>query len=154
MFRRIRIRAESVNFCPHNILSLNGLTSHPTGCGNRQVLITPEPFKCPSRFERMSAKTNGGTYGTWLVCEPGLRHGIPDGFLYQLFVGVMTSLFLGLAVDPPVFLWKDPLPAPVLRRVGILSIKGIWKLDTAPPIGQIFLVNRFHLVDLEPELTA
>lgn len=67
--------------------------------------------------------------------EPGLRHGASHGFLHQRFVNVMTALFVGLAVDPSVVLGKHPLPAPVLWRVGILAVEGVWKQDAAPPIG-------------------
>lgn len=79
------------------------------------------------------------------LCEPGLCHGISHGFLYQGFVNMMATLFFGLAIDPSMFLGKDPLPAPFLRRVGVLSVEGIRKQDAAPPVGYILLVHSLDL---------
>ena len=58
--------------------------------------------------------------------ELGLCHGVSDGFLYQGFVNMMATLFLGLAINPSVFLGKDPLPAPVFRRIGVLAVECVW----------------------------
>ena len=60
--------------------------------------------------------------------EPGLYHGVSDGFLHQGFVNMMAPLFLSLVIDPSVFLGKDPLPTLVLRRIGILTVECMWKL--------------------------
>lgn len=73
--------------------------------------------------------------------KTGLRHGFFDSFLHQGSVDVMTSLLLGLAVDPTAVLGKDPFPAPVLRHIGVLAVEGIGKQDAAPSIGEILLVN-------------
>ena len=52
------------------------------------------------RGKRISKCVAGGPLG-----EPGLCHGISDGFLYQGFVKMMATLFFVLR-DPPVFLGK------------------------------------------------
>jgi hypothetical protein len=75
--------------------------------------------------------------------QPGFRHGLPDRFLHQGFINVMASLFLRPNIHPTVFLWKDPLPPPVLRGVGVFPIEGVWKLHPPPPIRHILLVCLF-----------
>lgn len=55
--------------------------------------------------------------------ETSHQHGISDGFLHQRFVNMMATLFLRLEIDPSALLGKDPLPAPVLRRVGVLPVE-------------------------------
>jgi hypothetical protein len=77
--------------------------------------------------------------------ETGHHHGISDGFLHQRFVNMMATLFLSPHIAPAVFLGKGPLPTPVLRRVGILPVEGVWKLDASPPIGHILLMNSLDL---------
>lgn len=57
--------------------------------------------------------------------ETSHRHGTPDGFLYQRFVDMMATWFLRLEIEPAAFLRKDPLPAPVLRRVGALTVERV-----------------------------
>jgi hypothetical protein len=92
-------------------------------------------------FEQVPGKRMAERMARSSFCETSHRHGIPDGFLHQGFVNVMAALLLSPGVHPSVFLGKDPLPEPVFRRVGILSVKGIRKLDTAPTIGKILLMN-------------
>lgn len=91
----------------------------------------------------MPERVAGGPLG-----EPGLCHSVSDGFLHQGFVNMMATLFLSLEIDPSVFLGKDPLPAPVLRRIGILTVECMWKLDTAPPIRYILLMNGLDLLEV------
>ena len=85
-----------------------------------------------------------------MLDHTGPADSILDSPLQNRLVNVMPSFFARLRIFPPGFLRKDPLPAPVLRRVGILAVQGVRQEDTTPPIGQIFFVNRFHLLQNGP----
>jgi len=60
----------------------------------------------------------------------------------------MAPLLLYLRIDPPVFLREDPLPAPFGGGVGVLAVEGHRHLNTAPPLGQVALVNRLDLLEV------
>src|SRR3990172_6954693 len=60
----------------------------------------------------------------------------------------MAALLLGLRVHPPILLWKDPLPPPVGRRVGILPVQGSRHLNTSPAFGQVTLMDRLDLLEV------
>ena len=61
-------------------------------------------------FEQVRGKGMPECVARGSLREPGLRHGVSDGFLHQGFVKMMATLFLSFAIDPSVFLGKDPLP--------------------------------------------
>lgn len=79
---------------------------------------------------------------------PGLADRFLDGPLKNRLMNVMPSLFTGLLVPPAVFLWEDPLPAPVSGGIGILALLGVGHLNTAPALGQVLLVNPFDLLEV------
>ena len=95
------------------------------------------------RGKRMTKRVTGSSF-----CQTSQHHGISDSLLHERFVNMMAALFLRLEIVPSVLLGKDPLPAPVLRGVGILPVKGIWKLHTTPPISYILLVNSRDLLEV------
>ena len=99
-------------------------------------------------FEQMRGKRMTKRVTDRSFCQTSQHHGISDSLLHEKFVNMMAALFLRLEIMPSVLLRKDPLPAPVLRGVGILPVKGIWKLHTAPPISDILLVNSLDLLEV------
>jgi hypothetical protein len=72
------------------------------------------------RGKGMAERMAGGSFR-----ETGHQHGLSDGLLHQRFVNMMATLFLCLGILPAMFLGKDPLPTPVLRRVGVLPVEGM-----------------------------
>jgi len=85
----------------------------------------PDRSDVVTGFEQVSGKGMPEGVASSPLGQTCLRDGISDGFLNERFVNVMAALFLALGVYPPVFLWKDPFTAPVLRRVGILAVEGV-----------------------------
>ncbi len=85
---------------------------------------------------------------THVLHNPRLADGLLDGPLENRLVNMMPSFFVSPGVLPAAFLGKDPLPAPVLRRVGVLAVEGVWKLHTAPPIRDILLMNGLDLFEV------
>ena len=76
-------------------------------------------------FEQVRGKRVAERMARGSFRETSHRHGTPDGFLYQRFVDMMATWFLRLEIEPAAFLRKDPLPAPVLRRVGALTVERV-----------------------------
>ena len=58
---------------------------------------------------------------------------------------MIAPLFLRPGVHPTVVLRKNPLPAPVFRRIGVLPIKGVRTLNPAPLIRHILLIHSLDL---------
>jgi hypothetical protein len=79
-----------------------------------------------------------------MLDHSGFSNGLLDRPLKDRLMKMVAPFFPGCRVLPPVLLGKDPLPAPVCRGAEVLPIEGAWKLHTAPPLGLIFSVNRFH----------
>ncbi len=99
--------------------------------GGADVLVTEQFLDCPDvvtglkevRGERMPE-----CVATHVLHNPRLADGLLDCSLQNRLVNVMPSFFARLRVVPPGFLRKDPLPAPVFRRVGVLPIEDVWEL--------------------------
>ncbi len=76
--------------------------------------------------------------------EPGSPTGDDDGPLKQRFVDVMTTLFTGLRVLPPLLLREHELPEPVSIRLRKLPSQGVGEFDSTVAVGKIPLVNRMN----------
>jgi len=76
----------------------------------------------------MAERVTGGTFG-----NPGAGHRLLDCPLDNRFIDVMPSLLTGIPVPPSTFLRENPLPAPISRRVGILSRECVWHEYPAIP---------------------
>ncbi len=59
--------------------------------------------------------------------QPGLSNSLLDGFLDERLVDVMSSLFAGSRVHPPMFLGKHELPGPLAVRVRKLAGQSVWQ---------------------------
>ena len=94
---------------------------------------------------------------THVLHNPRLADGLLDCPLENRLVNMMPSFFTSLLVTfhrvscGKAYCRRQSFGALVLRREEILAVQGVRQEDTAPPIGQIFFVNRFHLLqnDLE-----
>ena len=65
----------------------------------------------------------------------------------------MAALLLCLGIDPPMLLGKNPLPAPIDRGAGILSVKGIWSVGPGPLAvpDEDFVAGEIDLLDAQTQ---
>ena len=126
--------------------------------GGAEIFVTEQFLNGPNvisglekmRGERMPECVTPGMLGYASPVDS-----ILDSPLQNRLVNVMPSFFACLHVFPPSFLRKDPLPAPVLWRVRILTIQGVGQEDTAPSAGSTstgFPGKRFSIVPNAPSL--
>lgn len=77
--------------------------------------------------ERVTERVARGSLG-----EALFDNGVSYGSLHQGFVDVMAALLFRPGIDPPLFLRKDPLPTPLGRGVGVLSLQGSRQVSPPP----------------------
>ncbi len=122
--------------------------------GRADVLVTEQFLNGPdvvTSFKEVRGERMPKCVAPGMLDHTGPADGLLDGLLQNRLGNMMPAFFAGLGVPPSMFLGKDPLPAPVLWHVGILAVQGVGQENTAPPLGQIFLVDRFHLVQVDVE---
>lgn len=69
-----------------------------------------------------------------LIGEAGLSHRAVHRLWEDGFVKVMPLFFAGLLLLLRVLLRKDPLPVPLLGRVGIFAVESAGQQHAAPTV--------------------
>ncbi len=91
----------------------------------RADVFVPEEFldsaDIVARLKQMHGKGMPEGIAAYMLYYPGIADSFHNGPLKNRLVCMMPSFLAALRVLPPVFLWKDPLPAPVLRRMGVFG---------------------------------
>ncbi len=60
-----------------------------------------------------------------------LLYGLLEGLPQNGFIDMVAAFLAGLCILPPFLLREHPLPPPVLRRVRILAVQGVWQPGAA-----------------------
>ena len=119
--------------------------------GRADVLVTEQFLDCSdviTRFKKMCDERMPECMATYVLHNYRLANSLLDCPLKNRLVKMMPAFFAGLGVPPAMFLRKDPLPAPVWRRIGVFPIESVRKWHSTPPIRHILLVNGLDLLEV------
>ena len=83
---------------------------------------------------------------------PARRDGVVHGPLHDTRVDVVAALTAGAAVGPAALLREDPLPAPLARGARVLALERVGKLDRAPAVGEVAVVEELRAAQLVAEV--
>lgn len=90
---------------------------------DRAYIVTASHQMCR---EGMAKRVTGNALGQTRPPDCGCYRFLHDGLM-----DMMASLLAGFGICPAVLLEKHPLPAPVLRHGGALTVKRVWKVNAA-----------------------
>jgi hypothetical protein len=117
--------------------------------GGADVPVTEQFLDCSDvipRFKQMCGERMPEGVAPDMLDHSGHPNGLLDCPLKHRLVKMMPAFFASLGVRPAMFLRKDPLPAPVLRRVGVFPIESVRQWHSAPPLRHVLLVNGLDLL--------
>ena len=82
------------------------------------------------------------------LAQSGPQDGLPDGSLEDGLVDMVTALQAGSPIGPAVFLWENPLPAPLGSGVGVLPVESLGQEHPSMAFCEILPMNASYVLEM------